>query len=91
MFHMMNEARIGVGISGAMIGYAGYMQAVRYANERRQGRPVDNRDPAQPPVPIVRHADVKRMLLRQKAIVEGALALCLTSARYLDDMTTASG
>ena len=90
MFHMMNEARIGVGISGAMIGYAGYMQAVRYARERRQGRPVDNRDPSQPPVPIVRHADVKRMLLKQKAIVEGALALCLTCARYLDDMTTAA-
>ena len=89
MFHMMNEARIGVGISGAMIGYAGYMQAVRYAKERRQGRPVDIRDPTQPPVPIVRHADVKRMLLKQKAIVEGALALCLTCARYLDDMTTA--
>ncbi len=91
MFHMMNEARIGVGISGAMIGYAGYMQAVRYAGERRQGRPVDDRDPSRPPVPIVRHADVKRMLLRQKAIVEGALALCLTCARYLDDMTTAAG
>ena len=90
MFHMMNEARIGVGISGAMIGYAGYMQAVRYAKERRQGRPVDDRDPSQPPVPIVRHADVKRMLLKQKAIVEGALALCLTCARYLDDMTTAA-
>ncbi len=90
MFHMMNEARIGVGISGAMIGYAGYMQALRYARERRQGRPVENRDPLQPPVPIVRHADVKRMLLKQKAIVEGALALCLTCARYLDDMTTAA-
>ena len=90
MFHMMNEARIAVGISGAMIGYAGYMQAVRYAKERHQGRPVDNRDPSQPPVPIVRHADVKRMLLKQKAIVEGALALCLTCARYLDDMTTAA-
>ena len=89
MFHMMNEARIGVGISGAMIGYAGYRQALRYAGERRQGRPADDRDPAQPPVPILRHADVKRMLLRQKAIVEGALALCLTCARYLDDLTTA--
>ena len=90
MFHMMNEARIGVGISGTMIGYAGYTQAVRYAKERRQGRSVDNRDPTQPPVPIVRHADVKRMLLKQKAIVEGALALCLTCAHYLDDTTTAA-
>ena len=89
MFHMMNEARIGVGISGAMIGYAGYRQALRYAGERRQGRPVDDRDPARPPVPILRHADVKRMLLKQKAIVEGALALCLACARYLDDLTTA--
>ena len=90
MFHMMNEARIGVGISGAMIGYAAYMQAVRYARERRQGRLADDRDPSQPPVPIVRHADVRRMLLKQKAIVEGALALCLTCARYLDDTTTAA-
>ena len=90
MFHMMNEARIGVGIGGAMIAYAGYMQALRYAKERRQGRPVDDRDPSKPPVPIVRHADVKRMLLKQKAFAEGALALCLTCARYLDDTTTAS-
>ncbi len=90
MFHMMNEARVGVGIGAAMQGYAGYRQALHYATERRQGRPVDQKDPASPPVPIIRHADVRRMLLQQKAYVEGGLALCLACARFLDDAQTAT-
>lgn len=90
MFHMMNEARISVGMSGTMIGYAGYMQALSYAKERKQGRPIDNRDPLRPPIPIIEHADVKRMLLKQKSFVEGALALCLMCARYLDESETAN-
>ena len=82
MFHMMNEARIGVGLGAAAVGYAGYLHALEYARERRQGR--EGRDPEAQPVPIIRHADVRRMLLAQKAIVEGALALCLYAAMLQD-------
>jgi|TARA_Y100000814_G_scaffold239070_1_gene183294 alkylation response protein AidB-like acyl-CoA dehydrogenase len=90
MFHMMNEARIAVGISGAMIGYTAYMQALNYAKDRKQGRPIDNRNPEHSPVPIIDHADVRRMLLKQKSFVEGALALCLMCAKYLDESETAT-
>jgi alkylation response protein AidB-like acyl-CoA dehydrogenase len=85
MFHMMNEARIGVGLAAAATGYTGYLKAVRYARERPQGRPLVGRDPAAPQVPIVEHADVKRMLLAQKSYVEGGLALALYGARLFDD------
>ena len=87
MFHMMNEARIGVGLGAAMLGYAGYRYALAYARERPQGRPAGagGKDPAQPQVPIVRHADVRRMLLAQKAYAEGALALVLYCARLVDE------
>ncbi len=89
MFHMMNEMRIGVGLGAAVLGYAGYRVAVDYARTRVQGRPVDNKDPAAPPIPIIGHPDVRRMLLAQKAYVEGALALCLYGARLYDDSETA--
>jgi alkylation response protein AidB-like acyl-CoA dehydrogenase len=75
MFQMMNEARIMVGVNGVATASVAYHEAVRYARERRQGRLPGARDPAAPQVPIVEHADVRRMLLRQKAIVEGGLAL----------------
>ena len=91
MFQMMNEARIGVGLGAVMLGYAGYLHALAYARDRVQGRPVSGKDPAQPQVPIVEHADVRRMLLAQKAYVEGGLALCLTCARLADDAHTAPG
>lgn len=85
MFHMMNEARIGVGLGATMMGYAGYLASLDYAKQRPQGRPVDAKDPASPPVPIIAHADVRRMLLAQKSYVEGALSLCLYCARLLDE------
>ena len=88
MFHMMNEARIGVGLAAVMLGTAGYLQARDYARERPQGRPPGSRDPASPQVPIVRHADVRRMLLAAKAYVEGGLALCLQAARLVDEQET---
>jgi butyryl-CoA dehydrogenase len=90
MFHMMNEARIGVGLGAAMLGLAGYEVALGYARERRQGRPVGPRgkDPSQPPVAILEHADVKRMLLAQKAYGEGAAALLLYCARLVDEQRT---
>ena len=82
MFQMMNEARIGVGIGAAALGYRGYQLSVAYARERLQGRPVGQR--SGPPVAIIEHPDVRRMLLQQKAYVEGALALCLYCARLVD-------
>ncbi len=91
MFHMMNEARIGVGLGAAMLGYTAYLHALEYARGRPQGRPIgpEGKDPAQPQVPIIQHADVKRMLLAQKAYAEGALALNLYCARLLDEERTA--
>jgi alkylation response protein AidB-like acyl-CoA dehydrogenase len=88
MFQMMNEARIGVGVCAVALGYAGYRYALGYARERRQGRPLGDKDPASPPVPIVSHADVRRMLLAQKAWVEGGLALVLYCARLVDEIAT---
>ncbi len=91
MFHMMNEARIGVGMAATMLGMAGYHASLDYAKNRPQGRPMGpaGKDPAQPPVRIIEHADVKRMLLAQKAYCEGALALELYCARLVDEQHTA--
>lgn len=89
MFHMMNEARIGVGFLATALGYAGYLQSVEYAKTRTQGRPLDNKDPNSPPVPIIDHPDVKRMLLAQKSYVEGALALGLYCSKLVDEQQTA--
>ncbi|TKA92528.1 acyl-CoA dehydrogenase [Halopseudomonas bauzanensis] len=84
MFHMMNEARIGVGLGSAMLGYTGYLHALEYARERRQGRPLKERDPQSPMIPLIQHADIRRMLLAQKSFVEGGLALCLYAATLSD-------
>ena len=90
MFHMMNEARIAVGLGAVMLGYAGYEASLDYARTRTQGRPIGpaGKDPSQPPVRIIEHADVKRMLLAQKAYVEGGLALELYCARLVDEQHT---
>lgn len=89
MFQMMNEARIGVGLGAAALGYAGYRYSAEYARTRPQGRPLEARDPSSPMVPIIEHADVRRMLLQQKAASEGAIALCLLCARLVDEERTA--
>jgi butyryl-CoA dehydrogenase len=89
MFHMMNEARIGVGAGATALGYTGYLKSLRYARERTQGRPIGAKDPTSAPVPLVAHADVRRMLLAQKAYVEGALGLILYCARLVDEEKTA--
>jgi acyl-CoA dehydrogenase len=85
MFHMMNEARIGVGLGATALGYTGYLHALDYARNRPQGRPIEAKDPTQAQVPIIEHSDVKRMLLAQKSYVEGALALCLYCALLVDE------
>lgn len=79
MFLMMNEARIGVGIGAAALAYRGYRHALAYARERVQGVDADGQ-----PAPIIAHADVRRMLLAQKAYAEGALALCFYCASLVD-------
>lgn len=89
MFHMMNAARIGVGLGGTMLGYAGYLESLEYARNRKQGRLLDNKDPNAPAATIIDHPDVRRMLLAQKAFVEGSLALCLYAALQLDEQATA--
>ncbi len=105
MFHLMNEARIGVGLGAVMLGYAGYELSLEYARQRPQGRPVmgkgagngrdksegssgAGKDATQPQVPLIRHADVRRMLLSQKAAVDGGLALALYCARLVDELHT---
>jgi butyryl-CoA dehydrogenase len=90
MFHMMNEARIGVGMAATMLGLAGYYASLEYAKNRPQGRPMTaaGKDAASPQTRIIEHADVKRMLLAQKAYGEGALALELYCARLVDEQHT---
>ncbi|WP_374322117.1 acyl-CoA dehydrogenase [Aquipseudomonas alcaligenes] len=88
MFQMMNEARIGVGMGAIMLGYAGYLYSLDYARNRPQGRHADGKDPTSPQISIVEHADVRRMLLTQKAYVEGAFDLGLYAARLFDDTQT---
>ena len=87
MFHMMNEARIGVGTAATMLGMAGYQASLDYARNRPQGRPTGlaGKDPTTPQVRIIEHADIKRMLLAQKSYCEGALALELYCARLVDE------
>jgi alkylation response protein AidB-like acyl-CoA dehydrogenase len=90
MFHMMNEARIGVGLGATALGYTGYLHAVDYARTRLQGRALTDRRPDSPQVPIIEHSDVRRMLLAQKAYAEGALALGLYCSMLVDEQQTTS-
>lgn len=84
MFLMMNEARIGTGMMAAGSASAAYYASLQYAKERSQGRHPGNKDVNAPQVPIIEHADVRRMLLFQKAVVEGGIALLLQCSFYDD-------
>ncbi len=84
MFQMMNEARVMIGMNGAATASVAFHESLAYARERKQGRPLGVSDATTEPVPLVSHPDVRRMLLRQKAIVEGALGLLGVTARYAD-------
>ncbi len=88
MFHMMNEARIGVGLCAAVLGVTGYLHALDYARNRPQGRSPAEKDPGKPQLAIIEHTDVRRMLLAQKAYAEGAMALVLYCARLVDEQRT---
>ncbi|WP_019201037.1 acyl-CoA dehydrogenase [Tsukamurella sp. 1534] len=87
MFHMMNEARIGVGLAAASLGYTGFLKSVEYARTRIQGRPLSGNSADQ--VPIIGHPDVRRMLVAQKSYAEGSLALGLYCAKLVDEAATA--
>lgn len=84
MFQMMNEARISVGLHATSISSAAYYASLKYANERLQGRNIAEKNPEMPQIPIIQHADVKRMLLFQKTFIDGALCLELQCAYYAD-------
>jgi butyryl-CoA dehydrogenase len=84
MFQMMNEARIGVGMGATAMATAAYYASLDYTRSRLQGRKMGQKDPNLPPVPIIEHADVKRMLLFQRAVIEGALALIMQCSKYVD-------
>jgi alkylation response protein AidB-like acyl-CoA dehydrogenase len=90
MFTMMNEARIGIGMAATMLGLAGYYASLDYARQRPQGRPItgSGKDSSQPQVRLIEHPDIKRMLLAQKSLCEGALALQLYCAKLVDDVHT---
>ena len=82
MFHMMNEARIGIGLGATALGYTAYLHSLDYARHRPQGRTLGSRSSKQQP--IIEHADVRRMLLAQKSYAEGALGLNLYCALLVD-------
>jgi alkylation response protein AidB-like acyl-CoA dehydrogenase len=84
MFQMMNEARIGVGAGAAAIASAAYYAALEYTKTRLQGRKLSTKDPTLPQIPLIGHPDVKRMLLFQRSVTEGALSLLMQSAKYAD-------
>jgi butyryl-CoA dehydrogenase len=85
MFQMMNEARIGVGTTGAAISTAAYQAAMQYAKERPQSRRLNKKAEINAPqIPIIQHPDVRRLLFSQKAAVEGGLSLVIQTAKYYD-------
>ena len=88
MFQMMNEARIGIGLFAACIAYRGFLLSLEYARERLQGRLPSCKDPLSPQVPLIAHADIRRLLLAQKVVAEGALALCLYASSLVQDRDT---
>lgn len=92
MFQMMNEARIGVGMTAAAIATAAYYAALQYAKERPQSRRLNEKNLLDAPqTPIINHPDVRRMLLFQKAVTEGALSLLIEAARLYDISQVAEG
>jgi alkylation response protein AidB-like acyl-CoA dehydrogenase len=88
MFHLMNYARIGVGVQGLALASSAYLNALDYAKERKQGSSIKQwKDATAPRVPIVEHADVKRMLLDMKSKTEGLRALAVKLTMHLDRVT----
>ncbi|MGE3453613.1 MAG: acyl-CoA dehydrogenase [Kofleriaceae bacterium] len=85
MFHLMNFARIGVGIQSLALASSAYLNALEYAKDRKQGSSIKQwKDATAPRVPIIEHPDVRRMLLDMKARIEGIRALAVKLTMHLD-------
>ncbi len=91
MFQMMNSARIEVGMGATSMATAAYYASLDYAKTRCQGRKISEKNPALPQIPIIEHADVKRMLLFQRAVIEGSLSLLVQCSKYVDMQHTLTG
>ncbi|WP_226647914.1 acyl-CoA dehydrogenase [Microbulbifer variabilis] len=89
MFQMMNEARISVGAGASVLGYQGYVHSLQYARERPQGRLPSEHDSNSKQIPIIQHADIRRMLLMQKAYAEGGLGLSVYATSLYEDQHSA--
>jgi alkylation response protein AidB-like acyl-CoA dehydrogenase len=89
MFQLMNAARIATGLQATAVASNAYQHALQYAKERLQGRDIREKDPSTPQIPIIRHPDVRRMLLAQKSYTEGMLSLLSYCARLVDTMEVA--
>jgi alkylation response protein AidB-like acyl-CoA dehydrogenase len=85
MFKMMNGARIGVGVQGLSVASSAFLNALEYAKDRKQGSAITHwKDATAPRVPILEHADVRRMLLDMKSRVEGIRALAVKLCHHQD-------
>lgn len=92
MFRLMNSARIATGLQGLSVASSAFLNALQYAKERKQGASITAwKDPNAPRVPIIEHADVRRMLLDMKARVEGIRALILKLAMHYDHARVLAG
>jgi len=92
MFRMMNGARIAVGMQGLALASSAYLNALEYARDRKQGSAIEHwKDATAPRVPIIQHADVRRMLLDMKSRVEGIRALILKLANHDDQVHALTG
>ena len=92
MFKMMNGARIAVGIQGVSVASSAYLNALEYARDRKQGSAITHwKDATAPRVSIIRHADVRRMLLDMKSRVEGIRCLAVKLAHHIDCAATLRG
>jgi alkylation response protein AidB-like acyl-CoA dehydrogenase len=91
MFQMMNAARLGVGMQATSIASAAYYASMEYAQQRPQGRKIDSKDPNQPQISIIEHADIRRLLLFQRGVVEGSLSLNLWCLKLVDLLRVTEG
>src|SRR5204863_6015359 len=92
MFKLMNGARIAVGVQGISVASTAYLNALEYARERKQGASITHwKDATAPRVAIIEHADVRRMLLHMKSVVEGTRALAVKLAMHQDQVYSWSG
>jgi alkylation response protein AidB-like acyl-CoA dehydrogenase len=90
MFQVMNEARLGAGQQGYLHGSAAYLLAADYAKQRIQGHDLAERHhPKGPSVPIIRHPDIRRQLMRMKALVDGMRSFTFYVAYLFDRVAVA--